>query len=649
MSTVRNEEGADQIWDLLRTLLLPIMLALVSLVAGTTGYYLYLPTLAAYSDASTLQLLGEGFFRSLGFLVLSMGTISSTESLALILLNIGRAAGFLFFFYAALTGVGLIFADHLKPFRIDAWTTLGQVPGFDDRGHVIVCGIGNNGYALATEALEAGRNVVAIDTQITERTASLKDQGAIVFEGDATHSELLTGRARLNQAEDVFVTTESDTTNGAIVEMIDRYASDTNWSQIIDVTARVGDRRLRRTLHAETTDTEGIHFRSYDVPEATARELLATTPVEDIDNQNQRIHVWIVGWTPLSKALINQLLQLMHYPKGIDRYVTIITRAPDTVEQEITDLSPGIDPEWWDEPMMSEFVETLFPEIDIQPLPVSDMELLSNRTPLVDTLQPQDRLTIIADDTDERALRALVSTWGPKLDQFAKEFELNAQLTYRSPADANWTPSLSNIETTTYRAFGDGCLIDSVRGERRDWVAKQLALVYHLQYAENPEAILPEGVSAPTEPERGFDVIIEWIMSLSQEERAECTTVVWYDLPEYQRESNRYAADHAAAKQRLATMYEDVDSISEDRVIQLLAESEHRRWCAEKILDGWEPLPEGHQEVWETEHGEQMLRDQRYHPDIRPLDSLREEMDGEWEKDVTQVKSLLDHPDFIRH
>ena len=649
MSTAQGDEESNQIQGLIRSILLPAILAVATLVAGTSGYFLYLPTLTAYRDAPTLQLLGEGFFRSLGFLVLSMGTINSAESLALILLSVGRAAGFLFFFYAALTGVGLVFAKQLQPLRIDAWSAFGHLPGVDERGHVIVCGIGDNGYALATEALKAGRNVVVIDTDRTDRTAGLKEKGAIVFEGDATHTELLAGRARLQQAADVFVTTGSDSTNGAIVETIDRAATGDSWSQVIDVTACIEDRRLRRTLHAETKDTDGIHLQTYDVSEATARELLATTPIDDIDDPNQRIHIWIVGWTQLTKALVSQVLHLMHYPEGIDRKVTIITGGPTEAEQEIMALSPGIDPEWWDEPTMSEFVNVLFPEIDIRPLPASDMELLSDKTSLKETFQHQDKLTIIADDIDERSLRALISTWSPKLDEFAKEFELEAQLTYRSPTDANWTPSLSNIETTTYAAFGNGCSISSVRGEQRDWVARQLALMYHLQYAKNPEAVLPKQVSVPTGKQRDFDGTIEWLLSLSPEKREQYATAVWYDLPEYQRESNRYAADHAATKHRMAAVFEDVDSMSDQQVVRLLAESEHRRWGAEKILGGWESLPKEQKERWETERGEQMLRDQRYHPDIRPVDALRAEMNGEWSKDVTQVKSILRHPELINY
>ena len=97
----------------------------------------------------------------------------------------------------------------------------------------------------------------------------------------------------------------------------------------------------------------------------------------------------------------------------------------------------------------------------------------------------------------------------------------------------------------------------------------------------------------------------------------------------------------------MASVVDNEDGQVDDKTIRLLAETEHRRWCAEKILDGWEPLPTSEQVRWQTDEGEQILRKQRYHPDIKPVESLREEMDGEWNKDVSQVKALIGYPDIL--
>jgi hypothetical protein len=645
MSASERRADPNRLRAVIGSVALPAVLAGVALGAGTAGYLLYLPTLPAHTDATTLTLFIEGFFRSLGFLVLSMGNVTSPNPLPLVLLTVGRVAGLLFFSYAAVVGIGVVFAEQLKPLRIEAWAALDRLLGADSDGHVVVCGIGDEGYAIAGEALDNGRNVVTIDRHRTGRIADLEARGAVVLTDDATREGVLTDRARLHRVADVFVTTGSDGTNGDIVELINRWAAADFPARTIDITARIADKRLRQAIHTETTTTENVHLRSYDVASATARELLTAHPVDDIQHPDQRIHVWLVGWTSFSQAVLDQLLNLMHYPEDIDRKVTIAASDPEQVQQDIAALSPGVNPEWWDKSSMRAFVRGLIPDIEVCSLPTSDIELLSNRNSLYDDLQPQDRLTIIADDAAGESLRGLLSTWAPKLNDLTRTLELDAQLAYRSTPDQDWTPSTSAIETVAYAPFGDGCSIASVRGQERDQVARRLALVYHIVYEDDPLTAFPWRDSVPVETNPEVDDVLEWLASLSAPECERHATAVWRDLAEYKRESNRYAADHAAVKRRMATVLGDPAG-DKATTVRALAESEHRRWCAEKILTGWEPLPDEATERWE-ENGEETLRDQRYHPDILPVETLRETMDGEWDKDIDQVKSILTYPAFF--
>ena len=632
---------------LVRYITVPVVLAVTTIVTGTVGYFFHLLSLSAYSGVTTAQLLSESFFRTLGFLVLSMGDLSPTDSLSFTLLTISRATGFLFFFYAAVAGFGLIFTNQLRVLRVETWSLIGKLPGFDGGGHVIVCELGDNGHTLASDSLENSQNVVVINSQSTDETESLKADGAIVFTGDSSNKNLLYNKARIHRAESVFVSSQEDQTNGATVEAISTIATTNDWPQVIDITARLDKRRLRRTMHDETADIEGIHLRTYGVADATARELINNTHVDSIDQPDERIHIWIVGWTSLSKALVNQLLHLMHYPGSIERQITVITETPSEAQEDIAAMSPGIDPNWWDDTEMSEFVAELFPNIDFHSLPPSDMELLCNRTSLYETITQKDKLTIFADDFDNRSLRGLLSTWAPKLDDLARTRDLDAQIAYRSSEGSHWKPELSEVECVSYRNFGQGCSVETVRGDSRDTTARQLALVYHLLYESDSGAILPDDESIPAGVGDDINTVMEWLSSIHQNKRAQYAATVWYDLPEYQRESNRFAADHIPIKYRMASVVDNEDGQVDDKTIRLLAETEHRRWCAEKILDGWEPLPTSEQVRWQTDEGEQILRKQRYHPDIKPVESLREEMDGEWNKDVSQVKALIGYPDIL--
>lgn len=84
----------------------------------------------------------------------------------------------------------------------------------------------------------------------------------------------------------------------------------------------------------------------------------------------------------------------------------------------------------------------------------------------------------------------------------------------------------------------------------------------------------------------------------------------WQDLPETYVAANRAAADHLAIKQWDAA----TSGLEGEALIEALAEAEHNRWCAERLLAGWAPAGEG-------------ARDnaRRLHPDLRPWAELEEE------------------------
>lgn len=84
----------------------------------------------------------------------------------------------------------------------------------------------------------------------------------------------------------------------------------------------------------------------------------------------------------------------------------------------------------------------------------------------------------------------------------------------------------------------------------------------------------------------------------------------WQDLPETYVAANRAAADHVAIKQWDAA----TSGLTGDALIEALAEAEHNRWCADRLLAGWSPAGDA-------------ARDnaRRLHPDLRPWGALGEE------------------------
>jgi hypothetical protein len=95
--------------------------------------------------------------------------------------------------------------------------------------------------------------------------------------------------------------------------------------------------------------------------------------------------------------------------------------------------------------------------------------------------------------------------------------------------------------------------------------------------------------------------------------------VSWEDLPESLRQANRAQADHAPIKQKALAVSRS------ERMLETLAEAEHRRWMAEKILAGWQ-------------FGEKRDNSRKLHPSIKIYSQLTE---AEKQKDRDTVQAAL--------
>ena len=97
----------------------------------------------------------------------------------------------------------------------------------------------------------------------------------------------------------------------------------------------------------------------------------------------------------------------------------------------------------------------------------------------------------------------------------------------------------------------------------------------------------------------------------------------WRTIAETYVQANRAAADHLAVKRNDAAEA----TMPPDALVDALARVEHRRWCAERILEGWIAGPDN------------TRRHRRIHPDLAPWEALD---DATREKDRAMVRQALD-------
>lgn len=653
-------------------LYIPVVLIGTTIVCGGVGTYQYLSSLPAYQAIPNREVLLEALFTSLSFLVLNSGPYPVTDSATPLLVYLGRGTGVLFFSYAAVVGFGALFAERLKPLRITLWQLQSQLGIGNSDGHVIVCGVGHKGFELASELLASGHNVVAIERDSdSTRAAELSEQGALVLSEDATRRRTIGQRAKAHAATEIFVNCGRDVTNTRVVQTLANWfddrpaAEDDTGDGYVNCRAHIADRRRRHFVHDQLHEHTGLRLYTYDSANATARELLHRRPVDRFASNSTtgRTHVVLLGWSPLSQALVYELCQTMYYLDEQDRQITVVCRNPTQARSELYDRHPSLDADHWERESVESFVQTLFPTISFLELPVNEDVLLSDQFELYDRLRPDDTLTLIAADEDAFQSGSPVATILPRLEAIDDELGLDTAINYFVPSaeDRPYRSSDSfriesdEIDVRPFGEFVDNCTPATVRGEHRDRVAKRMALFFHLRYDFHPAAADPSPVDRalaselPTEPpdERGYshETAVSLWEELTDEQVATLAEIVWEDLSETNRDSNRHAADHAPIKHRL----EDGlgDQMERNVLIEHLSETEHRRWCAEKFLAGWEPLPEENAAQWRAEDtSEQRFRRQKYHLDLRPMDELERLTDGEAEKDVALVRFVLAQVDI---
>jgi Trk K+ transport system NAD-binding subunit len=116
--------------------------------------------------------------------------------------------------FAAFTA---ILTNYLVRARLGGVLELRRVP---DGGHVVVCGLGNVGFRVTEELLQAGQPVVVIDPAREGRFhATARRLGAAVVAGDATVAEVLR-QANSPTARAVIAVTSNDLVNVEIALLV---------------------------------------------------------------------------------------------------------------------------------------------------------------------------------------------------------------------------------------------------------------------------------------------------------------------------------------------------------------------------------------------------------------------------------------------
>lgn len=583
---------------------IPIVLVLLTVLLGVIGF----------REAYGLS-LWDAFFQALALTLLETSSLDRPGGTSLYL-EIARVCGLLVLGYAIGLAYLALFEDILKPVRIRAWNGLR---GRSGDGHAVVCGLGWKGAEIVRDLRARGLRVAVIEANSDNGLiATARSQGAVVLTGDATQIPQLRA-SNITAAAKVFLLSGSDEANVRILKQIASLINQRDAERSpIECHAEIREERTREFLHRLLAAEPRMYLNTFDTFEATARELLHTYPIDRFDPNGSvaEARVVVVGFGALARAIVRQAVLIGHYPWPRRLRITVLTEQPGEALASYRADYPCFDPSAFEQESNGRaLLEEVLPRIEFAQLPRSDLLLLRDEASLMASVIPAAATSVFICLDDGLRSAAYASAILPSLAATASRSGADVHLAYyynypddehRSLVERNLRELAPRLHVHAFGNFLEGSSIDRVEGRPIDDMAREIADFYRRQF-DGPG---------------------------------------WSFLSESDRLSNRHAADHLEVKVRsvgaeIAEAAGTVPFEFTSSEIDLLAETEHRRWCAEKLLGGWRPLertPEN-QRLWREK--KQELKQQKLHIDLVPFDALSAE---DRRKDREQILGI---PNFV--
>ncbi|MCE9527459.1 MAG: NAD-binding protein [Planctomycetales bacterium] len=495
-----------------------------AILLGAWGFYIDL-TSSGRTDTDSVWFWLSILYSTLQLFVMEFNVVNQNVPLPW-QLHLARLLAALFLGLAIWETLSRLFHDQWQEWRLSRL-----------KGHAIVCGLGRRGAQLVQGLLAHKFSVVAVELNDTnEHLASCAAQGAIVLIGDAADPALI-ARAGIGRADFLLIASESDRVNLEIALRA---------KESVGANSRRRERALKCLVHVSEWEVAEV-FRQHRILtspdqnfdaqllsyfEESARLALAVAPLDVAPARNVRLV--IADFSPMGEAVALQALRIGHFAGG--RSVEIVVLDPEAKKRERDFL-------------------IRYPQAasagQIQFLPQSLEDAETRRQLNVWSSDPESHLAIaVCRDDEVLEQPTTVYIWQNQPQ------DLGQVLSGGRSGAARFVP-LGAEEPMASAA--------TILEDRLDRLAKAI----HNDYVQ---ARIADGSHNPNDP--------------SHQE--------WAYLGQGFRSSNRAQADHMDVKLRAVHCRRVPHAQPEKKVtvftpeeVEMLAEMEHARWCAERFLASW--------------------------------------------------------------
>ncbi|NHE57852.1 NAD-binding protein [Cyclobacterium plantarum] len=622
---VKKEQFFKKIWNpigrklgsqVFLSFVLPMLLVLSTLALGTFGFLQILPNLDFHN----------ALFMAVNLITFNNSVIEN--SAVPIALNLARYMGLLTALSAFTIALYFALGQERRRLKLIFWQR------FYPHQYIVVLGAGEKSLTLVKDLCSCRKKVVVVSPEENQPfTSEIQGTGAIWVKGSTNAASLLK-KIYHQKADEIYLLDEDDTNNVRTTLELDRISGNIPKRQRWFV--HLQDSSLKTLLysHLESSSRDRMHI--FDICENTARRLQLFFPFDRFyqsPNAEQAMVV-IVGFGKLGKEIALNALRLGHFPGKKRLKVRVFCHNAMAAREEFLNSYPVFNTH----PKahhLQELIADLWEKdsLEFYDLPQEDAARLSGKSPLfAEILQTKNTVSLYICLENDLNSGAYLSLLLPKLNRYKQQKDCNLQVFcyYKFPnktEEKNTEYRLNQLAPEVpVRCFGnllEECTASAIRDRALDALPRQIAYWYMQGYGD-----------------RSLEI-----------------DRVWQESSEQEKESNRHAADHLWVK--LRSVWREIDwkfhpetfepLLDPDIVAfheKRLSQAEHRRWCAELLLQGFRPLQDepGVMEAWEQweaywykQGGKKILKAEKLHLDLRPFDALDEQ---EQQKDLDQIRTI---------
>lgn len=197
--------------------------------------------------------------------------------------------------YTALLAITALFVQQTD--RIRLWFI---------KDHLIICGLGQKGYRLASQFLQQGRSVAVVEIDAdNDWIESIRSAGAVVIQGDATDPELLQ-KVKVKRASHLVSVLGEDSDNAEVAVQAERL-SRSRRTGCLNCKIHIFDSRLwflLREREFEAWDNDHYRLELINIFKQGAQRMLDSSPLWDPDDVDGDKHLLIIGLGKMGQSLL---------------------------------------------------------------------------------------------------------------------------------------------------------------------------------------------------------------------------------------------------------------------------------------------------------------------------------------------------------